>query len=205
MQGARPSLAAACAAAILVFAAAGACAQAVYRWTDADGKVHYGDRIPKGFTGAVTRIETDTPAAPGVAPATPGVQVIAPPKRTEVTPPPREDIAKQRRETREKLGERVSLARERLAAARKKREDGDELQEDEHQVVQQHGDPARFANVPRSNCTFSKDNTGRVVEMCPTLVPGEAYWDRIRNLDDAVKSAEEELAAAQEAYRRGVD
>jgi uncharacterized protein DUF4124 len=204
VPGARPSRAAACAAAILAICAASVHAQAIYRWIDADGKVHYGDRVPKGVTGPVTRIETDTPAAPAAAPATPGVQVITPPRRTELSPPV-EDMATKRRETRERLELGVNTARERLAAARKKREDGDELQEEEHQMVQQTGDPSRFATTGRSNCTFSKDKRGKVTEMCPALIPGEAYWDRIRKLDDAVKAAEEELAAAREAYRRGVD
>lgn len=201
MPGARPSRAAAWAAVVLALGAAGAFAQALYRWTDPDGKVHYGDRIPKDFAGPVTRIEIDPAPTPSAAP---GVQVITPPRRTELSPPPAPDLATTRRETRENLEHRVTAARDKLAAARKKRKDGDELQEDEHQVVQQRGDPARFANVPRSNCTFSKEN-GKVVAMCPNVVPGEAYWDRIRTLDEAVRKAEDDLAAAQEAYRRGVD
>ena len=37
------------------------------------------------------------------------------------------------------------------------------------------------------------------------IVPSEAYWDRIKALDDAVKNAEADLDAAKEAYVRGVD
>ena len=41
--------------------------------------------------------------------------------------------------------------------------------------------------------------------MCPTLVPGEPYYDRVKQLEDAVKAAEDDLADAEPAYRRGVD
>ena len=40
---------------------------------------------------------------------------------------------------------------------------------------------------------------------CPALVPSEAYYDRVRELEEAVKRAEAELDDAERAYRRGVD
>jgi hypothetical protein len=40
---------------------------------------------------------------------------------------------------------------------------------------------------------------------CPAIVPNEEYYERMRGLDEALKKAEEELDAAQTAYRRGVD
>jgi len=207
VRAARRSRAAALAAALLALAATGASAQAMYRWTDADGHVHYSDHLPKGYAGTFTVIQADKPATPS-APGTPGYvppQPIPTAQPTEATPAPAEDIATKRRETRRALEARVQKAQERLAAAKKAREEGDALQDDEHQIVQRSGRPADFANVARSNCTYSKDAKGKPVAMCPSLVPSEAYWDRIKALDDAVKSAEADLDAAKEAYVRGVD
>jgi Domain of unknown function (DUF4124) len=202
MPAARRSACAALAAA-LACAATLASAQVVYRWIDADGKVHYGDQLPKGYTGPVTRIETDKPADPPPG-ATPGVTIIKPPKRTEVSPPPTEDIATKRRETREELEKRVTAAREKLEAARKARNEAPDAQEDEVQIVRRIMDPAQ-QGVPRSNCTPGRDANGNVFLMCPSPVPGDAYYERIRKLDEAVTKAEDDLAAAQQAYRRGVD
>lgn len=193
------------AAALLALGATLAGAQAMYRWTDTEGHVHYSDRLPKGYTGPFTVIQPDKPAAP----AAPGVYVPPLPgttaQPTETAPVAPEDIGAKRRETRRSLEARVQKARERLAAAKRARDDGDGMQDDEHQIVQRSGTPADFANINRSNCTYSRDKNGKAVAMCPTLVPSEAYWDRMKALDDAVKSAEAELDAAQEAYVRGVD
>ena len=41
--------------------------------------------------------------------------------------------------------------------------------------------------------------------VCPALIPNDAYYERQKQLEDAVKKAEEEVAAAEDAYRRGVD
>jgi outer membrane protein TolC len=41
--------------------------------------------------------------------------------------------------------------------------------------------------------------------MCPAMVPGEGYYDRIRVLEEAVASAEQALELAERAYRQGVD
>lgn len=205
MPAARTSRAAALAAALLALATTGALAQAMYRWADADGHVHYGDHLPKGYTGPFTVIQADKQPAPGI----PGTYVppVASPaaQPAETAPAPAVDIATKRRETRAALEARVQKAREKLAAAKKARDDGDELKDEEHQMVQRTGPPSQFANAARSNCTFSRDANGRPQAMCPALVPSEAYWDRIKSLDDAVKDAEAELDAAREAYVRGVD
>ena len=58
--------------ACLVLLCAPAAAQTMYRWTDAQGRVQYSDRLPKDFKGEVTRIEADAqppPAAPIARPA----------------------------------------------------------------------------------------------------------------------------------------
>ena len=41
--------------------------------------------------------------------------------------------------------------------------------------------------------------------LCPTIVPGAAFRDRKKELEDAVRVAEEELEVAQTAYRKNVD
>lgn len=203
MPAARRSRRAALAAAVLALTATAAWAQALYRWIDADGRVHYSDHLPKGYTGTFTVIQPDKPATGTPAYVPPPAAPSAQP--TEAAPVPAEDIATKRRETRRALEARVDKARAKLAAAKKARDDGDALQDDEHQMVQHTGRPADFATVGRSNCIFSKDAKGKLQAMCPSLVPSEAYWDRMKSLDDAVKSAEAELDAAQEAYVRGVD
>jgi hypothetical protein len=200
MPAARPSANAALAATALALAATLVSAQAIYRWIDADGKVHYSDQLPKGYTGPVTRIETDKPADPG---PTPGVTITKPPRRTELSSPPTEDIATRRRETREELEKLLNAARANLEAARKARDEAPDAQPDEVQITQRHMDPSQAGG--RSNCTLSRDPNGRISAMCPTPVPGDAYYDRIRKLDEAVSKAEDDLAAAQLAYRRGVD
>lgn len=207
MPAARPRRAAALAAALLALAGTAALAQAMYRWTDVDGHIHYADHLPKGYTGPFTVIQADiqaTPSAPGVPRYVPPVAGTAA-QPTETTTAPAQDIGTKRRETRRALEARVQQARDKLAAAKKARDDGDALQDEEHQMVQRTGRPSDFANVARSNCTYSRDANGKPQAMCPALVPSEAYWDRIKGLDSAVKDAEAELDAAQEAYVRGVD
>jgi outer membrane protein TolC len=36
-------------------------------------------------------------------------------------------------------------------------------------------------------------------------VPNDVYYERIKGLEDALRQAEDELEAAQQAYRRGTD
>ena len=132
--------------------------------------------------------------------------------------------AGQKREERRKLEASVSAARIKLEAAKAALDAGGAPQDDERQVVQQRVETGRPApgpgsastggmlgmggmlgGAPRSNCTTVKGADGRVVTTCPTQVPNDAYYDRIRKLEDDVRAAEEGLEAAQRAYRRGVD
>ena len=203
MPAAHPSRLAAWLAAGLVLAASGAFAQAIYRWIDADGKVHYSDHLPKGYSGPVTRIEADRPADPAPA-ATPGVTIIKPPKRTEISPEPVQDIGMQRRARREDLEKRVEAAREKLAAARKARDEAPDAQADETQIVRRNMDPT-YGGMPRMNCRDGTDVNGNKVVMCPVSVPNDAYYERLRKLDDDLAKAQQDLDDAQQAYRRGVD
>ena len=51
---------------VLLLAAASAWPQALYKWTDKDGKVQYADKPPLRFEGPVTKIEIDVPADPEI-------------------------------------------------------------------------------------------------------------------------------------------
>jgi hypothetical protein len=212
-------IAAASALAAFALAVAGsAAAQVLYKWIDPDGKTQYSDRPPKDFKGTVTRIEPDEQAAPVPPYRAPRDGVGQDGSR------PLPDIAAERREVRRKLAAAVERARDRLAVAKAALEDGGAPQDDERQAVQQRVDAATPApgpgsastggmlgnggmlgGAPRSNCTKSKGSSGQVVVTCPTLVPNDAYYERVRKLEDDVRAAEEELAAAEQAYRRGAD
>ena len=213
----------------LLLAAGGAVAQTFYKWIDAAGKVQYSDRPPKDFKGAVERIEVEPSAPPRVvAPA------IVPPKAEtrgadeggKAEAPV--DLVTKRRALRAKLQADVDAARERVDAARKALEEGSEPQPEERQAIQQRLDKAgntgpntSLANADatqnrvvgggmhgmaaRSNCRSTKDARGKVAVICPTMVLKEEYFSRQEKLEEALRKAEEELAAAEEAYRRGVD
>ena len=181
-------------------------AQVLYKWTDADGKVQYSDRPPKNPPGPVTRIEPDI--APTPAPARAPARAPAAEKAHEAQPAPA-DRAGQRRATREALEKRVEIARANLAAARKARDAGENPEPDEQQVVQQQQKAGQGGmhglSSQRSTCRPSKDIQGKAIVLCNATMPNEQYFERVAKLDDAVKRAEDELADAQEAYRRGVD
>ena len=95
---------------VLVGFASSAAGQAMYKWTDAQGRIQSSDRPPKDFKGEVTRIESDAqpPQAPAWAPkaAPPGAQDG---KQVEKAPG---DMASRRRALREKLAADVTRARD---------------------------------------------------------------------------------------------
>ena len=191
----------------LLFLAPAAQAQVLFKWTDAQGQTHYGDRVPKGFAGKVERIEPPEPVDPPVPRAAPA---DAPPKavpRPEVKKAePVVDIGKRRRETRERLRADVESAEARLEQAKALREAGDGTRDDERQVIQQAANrPGALPAAGRSNCRVMVGADGKSALMCPAVIPNEAYYDRIKGLDEAVKQAERDLDRAKEAYRRGVD
>jgi hypothetical protein len=120
--------------------------------------------------------------------------------RDVVAPP--SDINKARREKREKLEAAVRQAEEKVAAAKKALEGGGDVQDDEHQVIQR-----RYARAQegKSNCRAVVDANRRTTFVCPSIVPNEEYYGRMKGLEDALKKAEEELSDAKTAYVRGVD
>jgi hypothetical protein len=180
----------------------------IYTWTDEKGRVQYADHPPKNFKGDVKRIPVDeqpAPAAPYVAP-TPKAQPRQEPGAAQPT-----DMAGKRRAQRERLAAGLHSAQEKLAAARKALEENREPGVDERQIVQRPGADPKALPMPgfvppasRSNCRVI-ERDGRKSTMCAVSMPSEAYYDRITQLEGAVKAAEEDLAVAERAYRRGVD
>ena len=211
-----------CALLAVVLAFQGASlAQVLYKWTDKDGRVHYGDQPPKNFSGEVTRIVPDD--LPAVVSGSDGKPAANAKSEAKTEDRGIIEMAAKKRQAREQLEARLSAAREKLAAARAAR-DGATPQDDERQIVQQRVDQANPAPGPgsastggmlgmggmmggaqRSNCTTAQNASGTPVTTCPTPVPSDAYYDRVKKLEDAVKDAEAEVAAAETAYRRGVD
>ncbi len=125
------------------------------------------------------------------------------------TAPP--DLAARRRAERERLQHNLDVAREKLVAARKALAEHQVPEGDERQVTQLPGGDPNKTLMPgtvqisaRSNCrTVENDKKKSVV--CPVSTPNEAYYDHIAKLEQAVKEAEDEVADAERAYRRGVD
>ena len=199
--------------AIAVLAAPVSYAQVLYKWIDDDGKTHYSDQAPKNFKGAVTRIEPDE-QPPAGAPYRAAGASAKPGEEGYVRPP---DVAGERRELRRKLAAEVAAAHEKLAATKLAIEASSAPQDDEKQTIQRRTD--QVSNLPgtgsaaagggfafgRSNCTTAKNADGRPVTTCPTSIPNDAYYERIRKLEDDVRAAEENLATAERAYRRGAD
>jgi len=182
--------------AALIAVAGGASAATFYKWTDAQGQVHYGDQPPKGFPGEVTRVDVD-----------PGEHVATPPKapsaeeRATMGLPAGPDLLEQRRATRARLEANLAKARERLDLAQKALAEAGVPQDNEWQTtIGQVVDP-RATSVARSNCT--KNAAGRLV--CPGRVPSEDYYQRMAQLEAEVKSAQQAVDDAEQAYRRGVD
>jgi outer membrane PBP1 activator LpoA protein len=193
------ALAAACIAAALAVHAAEPQTRTLYRWTDAEGRVQYADKPPAGFKGEVTKVEVDLDA--NVRPLAPAkTQRIAPDVLRDVTPQST-DIAKARREKRAKLEAALRAAEDKVAAAKAALEDGGAPKDGEQQVVQRR---YAKAQASKSNCRTVKEG-GKTSVVCPSLVPGEPYYDRQKSLEEALRQAEAELADAEAAYRRGVD
>ncbi len=189
--------------------------QALYKWTDEQGRVQYADKPPKDFTGPVTRIDLE-PARATQPPALAKEEAAV---AEEKAP----DIAAKRRAVREAL--EADLERARATLERAKAALAGAVPEDsERQVIQQRADKGNprpgpgssstggmlgsggmYGNAAKSNCRTVRGSDGKSVVTCPTVVPGEAYYERIEKLEEAVRNAAEELAAAERAYRRGVD
>src|SRR5665213_938387 len=186
-------------------------AESIYRWTGSDGSVHYSNVAPKGVTD-VTRVEVDPDAnttAGGQRPSHPGTD-LPPPRSTRAEPPQTTDILTQRRQTRARLEASLAGAQERVDLAKVALAEAGGPRDDEFQVIQQSLSPdaatrTGVGEVQRSNCHAVVGHNGKTTRVCPGVVPNQQYYERVQQLEDAVKHAEDDLAAAQTAYRRGVD
>lgn len=200
-------------AAIIVAASAAAFAADMsaqtyyYRWVDKEGKTQFSDKPPANFKGEVTKVPVEAmdpvrvPTAPAKVPKKASTSL-----ETEEKAP---DLATRRRAQRELLAARLSQARQNLEAAQKALADGEGTTESEKQFVRESfarsdRQPERTP-APRGNCMATKTSDGKSIWNCPRPIPNDAYFDRQQKLEEAVKKAEEELAEAERAYRRGVD
>jgi hypothetical protein len=182
----------------------------IYTWTDASGRVQLSDRPPKNFSGPVKRIETNE-APPAVPVASEKPAVSEKPPKQEAAASGKSAVADKRRAERERLQGDLDAAREKLSAAQKALAEGQDQHPDEQQIVQRPAADPKRSPMPglvqagtRSNCRqFERE--GKKYTTCPVSMPNEAYFARVGKLEEAVKAAEEELAAAERAYRRGVD
>jgi Domain of unknown function (DUF4124) len=218
---ARPATVRGLAAIVLCLVACGAMAASFYRWVDQGGNVHYGDHPPKNAL-ELTRIEVD-PAPEAQAPPAPRAAIPNKELRREPAAP---DLAARRRATREALDARLQNARQKLDLARAALAKAAAPEDDERDIVQQRhevgtsgrpdspgsensgdalGTGGMLGMAPRSNCRQSTGKDGKQVVICPTMVPNDKYRERIARLEEAVRKAEEEVADAERAYRRGVD
>lgn len=189
-------------------AAVAADPQFLYKWTDKEGKTQYSDQVPKNPASEVTRIEIDTPATPSNTPAArPGVAAPGP-----------ADVAAKRNATRNALEAKLAKAYVKRDHARAALE-GATPEDTEKQVIQQRQDHANPGTGPGSRSTGGMLGQGGMLGaaprmncreegktmICPTTVPSESYYDRVQQLEDDLRKAEQEVAAAEQAYRRGVD
>ena len=191
--------------------------QALYKWVDKGGQTHYGDKPPKDSDGPVTRIEIDVPPDKVSAPPDPAPAAPAPKAAKPLDEP--NDLLTRRRALRARLGGNLERARATLESAKQALAEGASLEDDERQTTQRRTDqngPRNAGGPPvaggmhgmstaQSNCMPVPGKDPRLVRMCPSVVPNEKYFDRVQQLEDAVRRAEEELDVAQAAYRRGVD
>jgi hypothetical protein len=170
----------------------------LYRWTDDQGRTQYSDRPPAGFKGEVTKVEVDLETNTRPIAPTPRRQVVPPDVLRDVTP----DVAKQRRDRRASLDQDVRAAEKKVAAAKAALEGGGDPKDDERNVIQRRVDRP---DATKSNCRVVANSAGGSAIVCPSLVPNDLYYDRIKGLEDALRKAEDELHQAEQAYRRGVD
>lgn len=190
----------------VAFATLPAIAQTLYKWIDTEGRVQYSDKPPKGFKGEVTRIDPEVekntlPPAPTVPRSSPAGGAA----ETGKAAPRPDDSAAKRRATRARLEARLTKARADVASAKKALEESESPGDEERQVVQQRAAKGGMHGMaPRSNCREEKKD-GMKWTMCPTFVPTPEYHERVAKLEESLRKAEEELAAAEQAWRRERD
>lgn len=171
-------------------------AQVLFKLVDRQGRVLYTDKVPKDFDGTVTRLESEP--ASNIVPSAPKVE---PPRTGAAT-----GLGEERRRARDDLGKTLRAAQDRAEAARKAKAEGGDPLPDELQTIQHRLPPLRSGQQPPNpNCFVARDAGGTATLNCPSRVPGDAYYERQKKLDEELRRAEEELELAERAYRRGTD
>lgn len=171
--------------------------QILYKLIDRQGRVTYTDSVPKNFDGTVTPLEPDTGSnvVPSARPPEGAAKAKAPPGINET-----------RRQARDDLDRKLRAAQAKVEAARKAKAEGADPQAEELQTIQHRSAPPRSGQpLPKPNCFLAKTPNGAPVVHCPSQVPNDAYYARQKKLEDDLAAAEEELAVAERAYRRGTD
>ena len=150
--------------------------QALWKYTDKDGKVTYSDKAPK--KGENAQLVTNDPAT----------NVIDAPKNLKDGKPQKlKDVnarTSERETKRDQLKDALDAAKDELEAAKTALEEGREPQASEVQIV-----------VGRSP-TGAPTGTNAVIRK-------PEYYARIASLEEAIKKAEEKLASAEQRFRRG--
>ena len=163
------------AAAVAFGAGHAAYAQALWKYTDKDGKVTYSDKAPK--KGETAQLVTNDPAA----------NVIDAPKNTGEGVPQKLQESKARETARaskrEQLREALEGAKAELEAAKAALEEGRKPLPDEVQIV------------------VGRSPTGAPTGANAVMRKPE-YNDRVASLEEAVKKAETKVETAERNYQR---
>ena len=197
--------------AIALLASSAAQAVTLYKLVDSKGGVTYTESPPYGFNGKVMPVDIafdTTPVPPKPTPA-----ATTDKAETEVKAPEPDYLTK-RRATRAALETRLTQARHALDNAKLALANAT-MEPDEQQIIMVPatkqprpgevvpGDPPSMRTDPKM-CGQVVRN-GKRVHACGRVVGNENFVARMNQLEEAVKRAEEEVAEAETAWRRGVD
>ena len=175
-------------------------AQTLYRDIAEDGKVTYSDKPPRKG-GKTTTLEIDK-----------NLNVTEPLKRnSEGKKLDFGERIKKREALRDRLRADLDKAQALLAAAETALANGRNPRDEELQptisYVDNNGKPNAAGIITgrsgRVVCSKEKNPDGSELITCPAIsVPNEEYPKRVKELEDAVSMAEEEVRRAEQAYRR---
>jgi hypothetical protein len=176
-------------------------AQTLYRDVDKDGKVTYSDEPPGKDVKTTTTLEIDK-----------NLNVTESPKRySDGKKSDFDERIRKREALRDKLRADLDKAQARLAAAKTALANGREPRDEELQPTISNPDNNGKPNAAgiitgrsgRVVCSKGKNPDGSQRIICPAIsVPNEEYPKRVKELEDAVAKAEEEVRRAEQAYRR---
>ncbi len=165
--------------AMLSMIAQGALGQTVYKQVDKDGKVTYTDTPPKKEGGKESKDQAVVKSVPVPIDSKSNLIKGIDAATVKATAKTLDEQAGKRTAETELLDNRVESARVALEAAKKARDEGQTLRENERYVVAgKDGQPGR-------------------------IFPKPEYLERLKQLDEAVKLAEEQLAEAERLVRNG--